>query len=95
MAQTAIQTASAEEYSVQRLFSQIMHAAFCLNYSSLENENLHPGQPPVLYELYREDNLSQRELAERMMIRPSTLTVMLKRLENAGLIERHPDNRCV
>lgn len=52
-----------------------------------------PAQPPVLYELYQEDNLSQRELADRVMIRPSTLTVMLKRLESNGLIQRHPD-RC-
>ena len=93
MAQAEACACLADEYSVQRLFSQIMRAAYCLNFTSLERERLHPGQPPVLYELYREENLSQRELADRLMIRPSTLTVMLKRLEGNGLIERHPD-RC-
>ena len=93
MAQDGPCVCPGEENAVQRLFSQIMRAAFCLNFTILERENLHPGQPPVLYELYREDNLSQRELADRVMIRPSTLTVMLKRLESNGLIQRHPD-RC-
>ena len=93
MAQSCSGVCPGEENAVQRLFSQIMRAAFSLNFTILERENLHPGQPPVLYELYQEDNLSQRELADRVMIRPSTLTVMLKRLESNGLIQRHPD-RC-
>lgn len=37
--------------------------------------------------------LSQRELAERIGVEPPTVTRMLQRLEQAGVVERRPDER--
>ena len=51
MAQSCSGVCPGEENAVQRLFSQIMRAAPSLNFTMLERENLHPGQPPVWYEL--------------------------------------------
>jgi len=52
---------------------------------------LHPGPEMLLMELWAEDGLSQRELAERLEVRPPTITNMLHGLERAGLVLRRPD----
>lgn len=57
----------------------------------LERLDLHPGQPPLLFTLYKNDGLSQREIADKIHIKPSTITVMLTRMEKAGLITRKQD----
>jgi len=50
--------------------------------------NLTDGQPKILYNLAKGDGCIQKELAERCRIKPSTLTVMLARLEEQGYIYR-------
>jgi DNA-binding MarR family transcriptional regulator len=57
----------------------------------LKDQDIHPGQPPVLFELSRNDGLRQSELAERMRVKPATLTVMLNRMVKNGHVERRPD----
>ena len=52
---------------------------------------LHPGQEMVLIELWQEDGLRGGELAVRLGVEPPTVTKMLRRLENCGLVERRPD----
>jgi DNA-binding MarR family transcriptional regulator len=52
---------------------------------------LHRGQPPVLMELWKQEGLTQTELAEHIQITPATLTKMLQRMEKAGFILRKPD----
>ena len=53
---------------------------------------LHRGQPPVLMELWKQEGLTQTDLAERIQITPATLTKMLQRMEKAGFILRKPDS---
>jgi MarR family transcriptional regulator, organic hydroperoxide resistance regulator len=77
--------------SLNHLFSQIIRLHFHHFHSLLEPLGLYPGQPPLLFALEREKGLKQKELARRMHIQPATLTVMLKRMEGAGLIERKQD----
>jgi DNA-binding MarR family transcriptional regulator len=45
----------------------------------------------VLLELWREDGLKGGELANRLGVEPPTITRMLRRMENCGLVERRPD----
>ncbi|MBV8685442.1 MAG: MarR family transcriptional regulator [Alphaproteobacteria bacterium] len=45
----------------------------------------------VLSHLKRQDGLRQVELADRLDVEPITLCRMIDRLEEAGLVERRPD----
>lgn len=49
---------------------------------------LHVGQEMFLIELWEKDGLSGSELATRLGVEPPTITKMLRRLENCGLVER-------
>ncbi|MBO4360260.1 MAG: MarR family transcriptional regulator [Eubacteriaceae bacterium] len=46
------------------------------------------GGGRILHHLLRSDGIAQKELAVRMDVRPQSLTGVLEKLENAGLIER-------
>lgn len=46
------------------------------------------GGGRILFELSKENGLSQKELATRMQIRPQSLTGVLEKLETEGLIDR-------
>jgi DNA-binding MarR family transcriptional regulator len=54
-------------------------------------DELNPAQGRILYELWKEDSLSQTELAFRTKLDKSTLALMLDRLESDGQIERVRD----
>jgi MarR family transcriptional regulator, organic hydroperoxide resistance regulator len=54
---------------------------------------LYPGQELLLFQLAEQGGCTQRELADRMRIEPPTVTKMLGRMEQHGLIERSPDPR--
>jgi len=43
--------------------------------------------------LWVEEGITHSELAERLKIRPATVTNMLKRMEKAGLVERRQDTK--
>ncbi|WP_438433938.1 MarR family winged helix-turn-helix transcriptional regulator [Gorillibacterium sp. sgz500922] len=79
--------------TLYHLFSQTIRLHFMRIHSHLEKIGLYPGQHPVLFILKRHrEGLSQKELSLHMKIKPATITVMLKRLENNGVIERRPDS---
>lgn len=52
---------------------------------------LYRGQPPILFILWQKDGRTQKEIAERLQLKPATITDGLKRMERAGLLERRPD----
>jgi MarR family transcriptional regulator, organic hydroperoxide resistance regulator len=52
---------------------------------------LNPAQGRIIFALWREDGLTQAELAARTKLDKSTLTLMLGRLEEAGQVRRKPD----
>ena len=56
------------------------------------NKYLKPGMGPVLFELYKDDNLIIRDLVERTRFVPSTLTRTLKKMQRAKLITQHKDS---
>ena len=57
----------------------------------LAEVGLHVGQEMVLIELWQADGLRGGELACRLGVEPPTVTKMLRRLEDFGLVERRPD----
>lgn len=57
----------------------------------LSEVGVYHGQPPLLFTLEKHDGLSQREIADILNIAPSTITVMLKRMERSGIIFKKQD----
>lgn len=57
----------------------------------LAEVGLHVGQEMVLIELWEQDGLRGGELAARLGVEPPTVTKMIQRLENCGLLTRRQD----
>ena len=73
------------------LLANISHLHHLRAHQLLEALGLYRGQPPVLFELWEREGLTQAELAERLHITPATMTRMLQRMEKSGFICRKPD----
>ena len=54
---------------------------------------IHCGQGIALRQLWREDGVTQSELAHGLHVSPATVTIALQRMERIGLIERRSDQR--
>lgn len=57
----------------------------------LSRHGLYIGQDKILFHLWREDGLTQSELAERLVVQAATVTKMVHRMVKAGLIRRSKD----
>ncbi len=73
------------------IFLEVIRFHYYRTHVLLEEIGVYPGQPPMLFILNQEDGLSQKKLANKLKIKPSTITVMLKRMEKANLIVRKKD----
>lgn len=60
--------------------------------AKLKDSGLTIGQPKVLDYLKDHDGTSQKDIARGCHIEPGTLTTLLNRMEEAGLVERHMMN---
>lgn len=60
-------------------------------HAALEKLGLYRGQNFVLTALAEQEGLAQSELAERLLVRPPTISNSLERMETAGWIVRRPD----
>ncbi len=58
---------------------------------SLREVKIHVGQDHLLWQLWKKDGASQTELSELMGCEPPTLTNMVKKLEEYGLVTRTKD----
>lgn len=66
----------------------------------LEGSGLSTGQPKVLAFLNSHEGLAQKEIAKACQLEPGSVTVLLKRMEQQGMVERRvregdSRNRCV
>lgn len=62
----------------------------------LSKLGLHPGQEIILMHLWKRDGQSQKQLVDLLHVQAPTVTKMLQRLEQTGILERRPsktDNR--
>ena len=79
--------------SLRHVFMQVIRLQFLRSHSLLENTGMYPGQPPFIFALKKKDGQSQKELADKRKVKASTTTVMIKRMEKAGLVERKQDEK--
>lgn len=79
-----------------RVFQQlhaVMHLQKRLLLKTLSEKGVHLGQAACIRALAHHDAMSQRDLAHAMHISEPTLSRMLQRLEEAGMVMRSPDER--
>lgn len=72
-------------------FLEVQRLHYYLTHVMLDEIGVYPGQPPMLFILNKYDGMSQKELAEKLKLKPATITVMLKRMEKANLVVRRQD----
>ena len=74
-----------------QLLVQVFRLRFHRIYALLTTLGLYPGQHHLLMQLGRLDGISQADLAKKLLIKPSTLTVMVGRMARIGLIVKKQD----
>jgi len=60
-------------------------------FKMLSEKEIYPGQAGCLWILGDDDGIAQRDLAKRLHVASSTVTVMLQKMEAAGAITRKTD----
>ncbi|MDH4139277.1 MAG: MarR family transcriptional regulator [Coriobacteriia bacterium] len=78
-------------YRVFHTMRSVMHAQKQLFVRKLGDKDTHPGQAISLWMLSENEGISQGDLAEKLGVARPTVTIMLKKMEKAGLIERRAD----
>ncbi len=69
---------------------QIMGRIFAKLLKEFKIEEINTAQGRVMFPLWRQDNLSFKELLKRTQLSKATLSKMLNNLEKSGYIERVP-----
>ena len=72
-------------------FGRLIRMYYSRIQSQLAEVGLYRGQPPILMLLYKNDGMSQKEMARALNLSPASMTVTLKRMEKAGLVLREMD----
>lgn len=78
--------------SLYYIFLEIQRLHYYRSHTLLDEIGMYHGQPPMLFILNKKNGQSQKELADRLNVKPSTITVMLGRMEKAGLVDRRQDD---
>jgi len=82
-----------KEENVIALIAGFMRAKRARMDKLLAGQGIHPAQAPMLFSIFKDNGLTQKQLGEKMHLRPASVTIMLKRLQRAGLIEKTPDTK--
>ncbi len=72
-------------------YSEVFKLTHQLSYQKMDKLNMYPGQPKLLALLRYHEGLTQKELACKNYVKPSTITGMLNKLESNGYVYRIPD----
>lgn len=73
-------------------FMRTVHAHRQLMARKMTDHGIPSAQIFCLKEIAHNDGITQRDLAEKLSVSRPTLTVMLQKMERAGLIERRSDS---
>lgn len=76
---------------IKRLLGEFTKVYFIKVYKEMSNKGIHPRQISLLELISKEDGLSQKEIAQKLNIRPPTAAVSVKRMERAGLLVKEAD----
>ena len=79
------------EHTISCLMAQLCKAHRNMANTMLNEAGLHVGQEMVLLQLWQQDGLTQKELAEQLCIEAPTVTRTLQRMQRCQLIERRSD----
>lgn len=82
---------SEEDKELYEEFRRTVKYQFKCTHEMLHKEKLYAGQPPLLFALLREEGQRQKDIANKLNIKASTVNVMVKRLEKAGFLEKRVD----
>lgn len=80
-----------ENMGVQNLFVQLNRAYASKCFGQMAALGLHPGQIPIIMLLAEHEDMSQKDIAEELHVKPPTVNVMVQRMEKAGIIGRRHD----
>ena len=83
----------ASKASFLEMFMQIDRRFMGKCFGQMQEFGIYPGQIPVLGLLAHRDGLSQKEIAERLRIKPPTVNVTVQRLEKVGFLYRKADEK--
>lgn len=78
-------------HSTSTLLSQICRLMRTRKHALWDEIGLYQGQPFVLQTLWQEEGITHSDLANRMHVRPATISNMIKRMEKSGFVERRLD----
>lgn len=78
---------------IEDKFDTAMRCKFNIAFKCLEQIGIHPGQCHMISFIMQNPGKNQKEIAEMLNIAPATVTIMTKKLEKAGFIERVIDSR--
>lgn len=78
---------------IYSLIGKVNHKSAIYGFELLKEENIHPRQMPLIIHLKKCEGCTQKELAEKMQVKPSTLNVMSGRMEKNGYIEKKQDEK--
>jgi DNA-binding MarR family transcriptional regulator len=82
-----------KEETLYGLFKDVIKEHFRRREKLLSDLKLYRGQAPVLLLLSERNALTQKEIAEELKIKPSTVTLILRRMKKRGLISSVRDER--
>jgi DNA-binding MarR family transcriptional regulator len=80
------------------LLAQFAQAYRSLSDTLMDQITLHRSQAMVLCKLFVQDGMTQSEIAQQLSVQGATVTAMLQRMEETGLVTRRrdlEDNRLV
>lgn len=82
-----------QKKSMQFLFMDINRCCAANYMKQVAMQGLYPNQIPFIMVLDKNDGCSQREIAERLRIKPPTVNVSIQRLEKSGIVFRMRDKK--
>lgn len=81
------------ENSTQFLMNQVMHLYIQRSVSMFRKLDIHAGQAGMLWSLKKQNGLSQKEIAKKLGVKPPSITVMIRKLEQEDYIVRKQDEK--
>ncbi len=79
--------------SLYFLFKDVIKEHFIRREKLLSGIKFYRGQAPVLLLLEEGRGLTQRDIVKQLKLKPSTVTLILRRMEKRGLIRKEKDEK--
>jgi DNA-binding MarR family transcriptional regulator len=74
------------------LLAQVSQAFRSISDSFMDQIDMHRAQAMLLCRLFLQDGMTQSEIADQLSVQGATVTNMLQRMEEAGLVIRRRDS---